>query len=81
VQRAQQAAWDHDARMKAQYGEVAQAHSTYQARPTQRNFDRLVHTHRDYRNTVYGIKSSEPVDPGRFPQAPTHHHWWQIWKR
>jgi hypothetical protein len=80
IQRAQQASWDHEARIKAQYTNVARAHSQYQQRPNDRNFDRLEHAHRDYRNTVYGSKSHEPIDPGRFPQAPTH-HWWQVWKR
>jgi hypothetical protein len=80
VQRAQLAAWNHDAEVKARYSEVAQAHSAYQARPTPRTYDNLVQTHRTYVNTVYGIHPREPVDPGRFPQAPVH-HWWQVWKR
>jgi hypothetical protein len=80
IQRAQQATWDHDARIKAQYQNVYQAHETYKHRPNDRNYDRLETAHRAYTNTVYGIHPREPVDPNRFPQAPTH-HWWQVWKR
>jgi hypothetical protein len=80
VQRAQLPAWQHDARVKAQHTEVARAHAAYRARPTQRNFDRFESAQRDYRNTVFGTKSREPIDPKRFPQA-SNRQWWQVWKR
>lgn len=85
LQRDQQARWDHDSSLRAQYDRIQETNDRIRNERSASIRHQLEdHRHaqiRHYTNQIYGTNPHATTDPGRFPHSVDKGHWWQIWKR